>query len=113
LVWNNHSIFTLSIDRAQSEVKKQSRENTQKLQNMEKMVLKPEVLDEIKEDGDLFITVSKALGISHFTLPDFIRRNDVRLTQYSSLEAIASRLNKEHKDLVTPQRMIKQAATAA
>ena len=69
---------------------------------MEKLILKPEIIDAIKKDSDLFKDIADELGISLYTMPSFLLRNNPRLTQANILKAIRLRLNLETEaDLLT------------
>ena len=78
---------------------------------MGQLILKQEVLDKIKKDGELFIKVSKAVGVSHFTLPALIYKNDPKLTQYSVLQVLRQELEiKNDNDLLTEKQIEKAVA---
>lgn len=68
---------------------------------MDEIVLKPEIMDKIKSDADLFAGVAKALKISPSTLPNVLSRNDPRLTQANVLKVIS-----EHLDIQDTQRLL-------
>jgi hypothetical protein len=59
---------------------------------MERKVLKIEILDKIKTDPVLFGAVASALGVSPFTMPRIVKRNDEKLTQIVVLSVIKKHL---------------------
>jgi len=69
---------------------------------MEKLILKPEIIEAVKKDSDLFKKVADELKISLYTMPNFLLRNDPRLTQANVLRLIRLHLNLETEaDLLT------------
>lgn len=78
-------------------------QNKYKLNNdiMEKLILKPEIIEAIKKDSDLFKKVADELKISLYTMPNFLLRNDARLTQANVLRLIRMHLGlKKEFDLL-------------
>lgn len=75
------------------------------------LVLKKEILDAIKSDGELALKLSKSFDpeISTYTLQDWRRANDQRLTQATALTIISKHLKIKKADLLE----IKQDTVAA
>lgn len=67
--------------------------------------LKAEIIQSLKDDPILFGHVADSLSISPFTLPDVIRKNSSRLTEFGCLQTISSILHKKHIDLVCPTNL--------
>lgn len=64
---------------------------------MEGTALKLEIVENIKTDPILFGLVASTLGISPFSLPRLLAKNDEKLTQVSVLNAIKKHLGR-HED---------------
>ncbi len=60
---------------------------------MAQLILKPEIVEEIKNNQILFGEVAKALGISIRTLFDLLPKNPPRLATASVLQVLRERLN--------------------
>jgi hypothetical protein len=61
---------------------------------------KQEVLDQMKDDPDLFAIISKALNVKPVSMPVTIDRNGNNLNQYSIVKLVADYLGKRPEDLL-------------
>jgi hypothetical protein len=64
---------------------------------MEKIVLKKEIIKDIKEDGALFGKIADTLKMSPISLPRLLYSNDEKLTQASVLRTIKDHLGYENE----------------
>ena len=71
---------------------------TKNKNTVERLVLKQEVLDRIKNDPELYGAVAKAIGpdgVSPLSLPKLLYANDPKLTQATVLRILRERLGVE------------------
>lgn len=67
---------------------------------MNRIVLKEEILEEIKSDEALKEKVANAIGISKYSMPRLIYGNDKKLTQAAVLKVLREHLKLKDKDLI-------------
>lgn len=70
---------------------------------MEKLILKPEIVDSIRKDPIMVGHVAAALDVSFFTMQQILNRNDPKLTQASVLKYLRAKLNMKDADLLTTE----------
>lgn len=69
---------------------------------MEKLILKPEIVETLKNDPVAIGSIAEILGVSFTTMPRMIMRNDAKLTQAGVLKYLRKRLSiKNDSDLLT------------
>jgi hypothetical protein len=64
----------------------------QKQKNIQKLLLKPEVIAKIKGDNTLFAKVADSLGVTSLYLPYVLRTNSNRLTELAVLRILKDHL---------------------
>lgn len=72
--------------------------------------LKPEIIEQIRTDADMYALVAKNGNIRPESLPRTLRNNSSTLTQKSVLMALAKYLNVDENDLLMPEHEIKTTA---
>ena len=66
------------------------------------IVLRPEIMDKIKSDPELFSKMANELGVRPITLPQILAANKPRLTQASVLRILREHLGiTQDNDLLT------------
>lgn len=63
-------------------------------------VFKPEVLENMKSDADLFALVAKEMDVKPSSLIQIIYRNGNNINQYSIVRLVADYMKKDPEDLL-------------
>lgn len=76
----------------------------QKRKIMEKIVLKKDIVDQVKSDATLYGIVASKLGISPSSLPRLLYNNSAKLIQVDVLNSITAHLGlKDNTELLEMQ----------
>ena len=68
---------------------------------MKQTILKQEINDAYRNDADVILEISKAMGKSYGRVKNWFYEDNTLLTSYASLSVISKASGKDIKDLVT------------
>lgn len=84
--------------------------NYTKNENMNRIVLKAEIVDKIKSDPELLKKVADTLGVSEKSLPRLLYGNDLKLTSAGVLKVLRESLGLTKDSSLLSELQIKEVA---